>query len=182
MAWLISFGSTSRKPKCATPPTAPAMLGSSVNVKMSCLPTACVWIEAIPTSVLTETKDLFVEPQGMRSVPNTARLMCVRPCVRTIVALPPTHIRGSRTTRGFTECSPRLRVQAPLEAYVRPTMFLTSRRAADYHLNQSSRHRSSRPCAVAAIRGDRRSPRRGGTSRHKTRSLSWCESPRSSRR
>ena len=37
-----AFGSTSRKPKCATPPTTPAVLGSSVKVRMSRLPAACV--------------------------------------------------------------------------------------------------------------------------------------------
>jgi len=48
MAQSMSFGSTSRKPKCATPPTAPAVPRSSASVRMSCLPAACMWMRPSP--------------------------------------------------------------------------------------------------------------------------------------
>jgi len=46
----------------------------------------------------------------------------------------------------------------------------------------SSHHRSPIPCVVAAIRGDRRSRRHGGTLRHRTRSQPLCEWRRNSHR
>jgi hypothetical protein len=66
----MSFGSASRKPKCATPPTAPAVPGV-LRERQNVVPSLRLRVdEAIPAPILTETKDLLVEPQCTCSVSN----------------------------------------------------------------------------------------------------------------